>query len=155
MSQLAIAEAFTALPDTRRTAGQGDRQALCLALFTLSVTAGNRGFLAIGDWLGAYHDELVAMFAPPGLTLTVLQHNWAGTALRLDYRDYSACLSRFFGIQPLPLKPLPLTARCCEDLMRPSAMTPQYTQSGDYAGHGLYCRAGLDSRTLRSGVENE
>jgi hypothetical protein len=30
-------------------------------LFTLSVTAGNRGFLAIGDWLWAYHDELVAM----------------------------------------------------------------------------------------------
>lgn len=22
--------------------------------------------------------------------------------MRLDYRDYSACLSRFFGIQPLP-----------------------------------------------------
>jgi hypothetical protein len=55
MSQLVIVEAFTALPDTRHT------QALCLALFTLSVTAGNRGFLAIGDWLWAYHDELVAM----------------------------------------------------------------------------------------------
>ena len=55
MSQLVIVEAFTALPDTRHT------QALCLALFTLSVTAGNRGFLAIGDWLWAYDDELVAM----------------------------------------------------------------------------------------------
>jgi len=42
MSQLAIVEAFTALPDTRRTAGQPHTQALCLALFTLSVTAGNR-----------------------------------------------------------------------------------------------------------------
>jgi hypothetical protein len=51
MSQLVIVEAFTALPDTRHT------QALCLALFTLSVTAGNRGFLAIGDWLGTYHEE--------------------------------------------------------------------------------------------------
>jgi len=106
MSQLAIVEAFTALPDTRRTAGQGDTQALCLALSTLSVTAGNRGFLAVGDWLWAYHDELVAMFAPPGLRLTVLQHNSADTALRLDYRDYSACLSRFFGIQPLPSETL-------------------------------------------------
>jgi len=55
MSQLVIVEAFTAMPDTRHT------QALCLALFTLSVTAGNGGFLAIGDWLWAYHDELVAM----------------------------------------------------------------------------------------------
>ncbi len=51
MSQLVIVEAFTAMPDTRHT------QALCLALFTLSVTAGNPGFLAIGDWLWAYHDE--------------------------------------------------------------------------------------------------
>ena len=36
------------------------------------------------------------------MTLTVLEHNSADTALRLDYRDYSACLSRFLGIQPLP-----------------------------------------------------
>jgi hypothetical protein len=55
MSQLVIVEAFTALPDTRHT------QVLCLALFTLSVTAGNRGFLPIGDWLWAYYEELVAM----------------------------------------------------------------------------------------------
>ena len=40
--------------------------------------------------------------APPCVRLTLLQHNSADTALRLDYRDYSACLSRFFGIQPLP-----------------------------------------------------
>src|SRR4028119_2036323 len=40
--------------------------------------------------------------APPCVRLTVLQHNSADTALRLDYRDYSACLSRFLGIQPLP-----------------------------------------------------
>jgi hypothetical protein len=56
MSQLVIVEAFRALPDTRH-----HTQALCLALFTLSVTAGNRGFLAIGDWLWVYHEELVAM----------------------------------------------------------------------------------------------
>lgn len=35
------------------------------------------------------------------MRLTVLHHNSADTALRLDYRDYSACLSRFLGIQPL------------------------------------------------------
>ncbi len=53
MSQLAIVEAFADVPDTRRTAGQRHNQALCLALFTLAVAAGNRGFLAIGDWLKA------------------------------------------------------------------------------------------------------
>ena len=32
---------------------------LCLALFTLAVTAGNRGFLAIGDWLNSYRQDLL------------------------------------------------------------------------------------------------
>jgi hypothetical protein len=41
MSQLAIVEAFADLADTRRTAGQRHTQALCLALFTLAVAAGN------------------------------------------------------------------------------------------------------------------
>ena len=63
MSELTIIEAFADLPDTRRKAGQRHTQPLCLAL--LSVTAGNRRLLAIGDWLKAYHDELVALFAPP------------------------------------------------------------------------------------------
>lgn len=74
MSELAIVEAFADLPDSRRTAGQRHHQALCLALFTLAVVAGNRGFLAIGDWMRAYHEELVALFAPER-TLTVLQHD--------------------------------------------------------------------------------
>ena len=64
MSQLAIVEAFIDLPDTRRTAGQRHQQALCLALFTLAVTAGNRGFQAIGDWLKAYETELMELFEP-------------------------------------------------------------------------------------------
>ena len=49
MSKIAIVETFADLPDTRRTAGQCHHQALCLALFTLGVAAGNRGFLAIED----------------------------------------------------------------------------------------------------------
>jgi hypothetical protein len=59
MSQLAIVEAFANLPDTRRKAGQRHHQALCLALFTLAVAAGNRGFLAIGDWLNAHRSQNV------------------------------------------------------------------------------------------------
>ena len=101
MCELSIVEAFADLPDTRRGAGQRHTQALCLALFTLAVTAGNRGFLAIGDWLKSYHDELVVLFAPPKGRLPSYS-TIRRTLLRLDYRDYSACLSRFFGIQPLP-----------------------------------------------------
>lgn len=101
MPHLAIVSAFSDLPDTRRTAGQRHHQALCLALFTLAVTAGNRGFLAIGDWLKAYHDELVVLFAPSKGRLPSYS-TIRRTLLRLEYPVYSACLSRFFGIQPLP-----------------------------------------------------
>lgn len=101
MSQLAIVEAFVDLPDTRRTAGQRHSQALCLALFTLAVAAGNQGFLAIGDWLRAYHDELVALFTPRKGRLPSYS-TIRRALLRLDYPVYSACLSQFFGIQPLP-----------------------------------------------------
>lgn len=101
MSQLAIVEAFADLCDTRRTAGQRHEQALCLALFTLAVAAGNRGFLAIGDWLKAYQSELVALFQPPKDRLPSYS-TIRRALLRLDYREYSACLSQFFGIEPLP-----------------------------------------------------
>jgi DDE_Tnp_1-associated len=100
MPQLAIVDAFADLCDTRRTAGQRHQQALCLALFTLAVAAGNRGFLAIGDWLSAYHDELLALFQPPKNRLPSYS-TIRRALLRLDYREYSARLSRFFGIQPL------------------------------------------------------
>ncbi len=101
MSQLAIVSAFADLPDTRRTAGQRHNQALCLALFTLAVAAGNRGFLAIGDWLKAYHNELVALFQPAKGRLPSYS-TIRRTLLRMEDQIYSACLSQFFGIQPLP-----------------------------------------------------
>jgi hypothetical protein len=101
MSQLAIVEVFADLCDTRRTAGQRHQQALCLALFTLAVAAGNRGFLAIGDWLKAYQVELVALFQPPKDRLPSYS-TIRRALLRLDYREYAARLSRFFGIEPLP-----------------------------------------------------
>jgi hypothetical protein len=100
MSQLAIVEAFSALNDTRRGAGKRHEQALCLALFTLAVTAGNRGFQAIGDWLKAYQVELVELFQPPKGRLPSYS-TIRRALLRTEYPAYSACLSRFFGIQPL------------------------------------------------------
>jgi len=101
MSQPAIMEAFKDLPDPRRSAGQRHQQTLCLALFTLAVTAGNHGFLAIGDWIKAYADELLALFQPPKDRLPSYS-TIRRVLLNIDYAAYSACLARFFAIQPLP-----------------------------------------------------
>lgn len=101
MSEVAIMEAFQDLPDPRRTAGQRHAQTLCLALFTLAVAAGNRGFLAIGDWLKAYYDDLVRLFDPPKGRLPSYS-TIRRVLLNVDYEQYSACLARFFGIQPQP-----------------------------------------------------
>ncbi len=79
--------------------------ALCLALLTLAVTAGNQGFLAIGDWLNSYRSELMALFKPPQQRLPSYS-TLRRVLLKLDYADSSAALARFFGIQPLPGEPL-------------------------------------------------
>jgi DDE_Tnp_1-associated len=101
MSELSILDAFAELPDTRRTAGQRHTQSLCLALFTLAVAAGNRGFIAIGDWVKAYHDELVVLFKPPKDRLPSYS-TIRRALLRTEYARYGACLSQFFGIEPIP-----------------------------------------------------
>jgi len=64
MSTLAIVEAFRELPHLRRGAERCHDQALCLSLFTLAVSAGCRGFLAISDWLNSYRAELLELFSP-------------------------------------------------------------------------------------------
>lgn len=127
MSQLAIVEAFANLPDTRRSAGQRHNQAFCLALFTLAVVAGNRGFLAIGDWLKAYHDELVVLFAPPKGRLPSYS-TIRRTLLRVEYQIYSACLSRFFGIQPLSGETIATDGKVLRGRMKPSTMTQRWTR---------------------------
>lgn len=63
--RIEILEAFADIPDRRRTKGKRHQVPLCLALFTLAIVAGNRGFLAIGDWLESYRQELIALFKPP------------------------------------------------------------------------------------------
>lgn len=100
-AQLAILDAFADLPDVRKTSGKRHQMALCLALFTLAVTAGNRGFLAIGDWLQSYRRELIDLFQPPKQRLPSYS-TIRRVLLTLDYQAYSAALARFFGIDPLP-----------------------------------------------------
>ncbi|MCT7974579.1 transposase family protein [Laspinema olomoucense] len=97
MSQGAIVEAFAALDDCRRPAGMRHQQSLCLALFTRAVAAGNRGFIAIGDCLKAYPDELWELFKPekkPLPSYSTLRR----TLLRIAQQRYSACLSVFFEL---------------------------------------------------------
>lgn len=65
MSQLAILDAFAELQDPRRRAGQRHNLVLCLALFTQAIVAGNKGFLAIGDWIASYRDQLIDLLKPP------------------------------------------------------------------------------------------
>ena len=62
MQPAAILEAFANLLDRRRGAGQRHSLPLCLALFTLAVAAGNKGFMAIGDWIKAYRPDLIELF---------------------------------------------------------------------------------------------
>ena len=99
MTRLAIIDAFAGLPDSRRGAGRRHEQALCLALFTLAISAGCRGFLAISDWIESYHRELLELFNPPKGRLPSYS-TIRRVLLNLDYEAYSSCLARFFQIQP-------------------------------------------------------
>jgi hypothetical protein len=101
VKRLELLEAFSELPDSRKASGKRHEMALCLALFTLAVTAGNRGFLAIGDWLKCYRDELIALFKPPKEKLPSYS-TIRRVLIKLDYSAYSGALARFFGIEPLP-----------------------------------------------------
>ena len=101
MSQLAIVEAFIDLPDARRTAGLRHQQALCLALFTLAIAAGCRGFLAMGDWLKSYHQQLLELFKPDKDRLPSYS-TIRRVLLQTDEDRYAQCLSEFFGVTPQP-----------------------------------------------------
>ena len=99
MPEPAIMEAFAKLEDPRRRAGKRHQQRLCLALFTLAVVAGNQGFLAIGDWLKSYREQLLEWFKPPKQRLPSYS-TIRRVLLNVDYRDYSECLAAFFEIAP-------------------------------------------------------
>ena len=99
--RIEILEVFAGLPDPRRKRGKRHQGKLCLALFTLAVIAGNRGFLAIGDWLTCYQTELIDLFKPECNRLPSYS-TIRRCLLHLNYQDYAACLAKFFGIEPLP-----------------------------------------------------
>ncbi len=100
IERIEILEAFADLPDVRHASGKRHQMALCLALFTLAVAAGNRGFLAIGDWLKSYQSELLELFQPPKNRLPSYS-TIRRVLLNVDYQAYSSALARFFGITPV------------------------------------------------------
>ena len=108
MSEIAILEAFSGMPDHRRKQGTRHSLQLCLALFTLAVVAGNQGFLAIGDWLKSYSEELKELFE---VTRIPSYSTIRRTLLGLDYEDYSCRLANFFEIKPLAGETLALDGK--------------------------------------------
>ncbi|HEY9766932.1 MAG TPA: ISAs1 family transposase [Coleofasciculaceae cyanobacterium] len=105
MNKIAIIDAFSGIPDRRRKQGTRHSLQLCLALFTLAVAAGNQGFLAIGDWLKSYNEELKKLFKVNRIpSYSTIRRSLLG----LDYEDYSAKLANFFKIKPLPGETLAL-----------------------------------------------
>lgn len=97
--QIAIIEAFAGLEDPRRRAEQRHTLPLCLALFTLAITAGNKGFASYGDWISSYQDQLIDLFKPPKNRLPSYS-TIRRALLHLNYEEYSSSLARFFEVQP-------------------------------------------------------
>ena len=97
MNKVEILEAFANMPDMRRTQGKRHTVALCLAIFTLAVVAGNKGFLAIGDWVDSNRAGLSELFQVDRLpSYSTIRR----MLLHQDYKEYSARLAKFFGISP-------------------------------------------------------
>jgi hypothetical protein len=96
------------MPDHRRKQGTRHSLQLCLALFTLAVTAGNQGFLALGDWLKSYSEELKELFEVRRIpSYSTIRR----ALLNLDYEEYSARLASFFEIKPLAGETLALDGK--------------------------------------------
>ena len=115
MSEIAIIKAFSGMPDHRRKQGTRHSLELCLALLTLAVAAGNQGFLAIGDWLKSYREELKELFEVERIpSYSTIRR----TLLGLDYEDYSARLANFFEIKPLAGETLALDGKVLRGRIR-------------------------------------
>jgi hypothetical protein len=67
----------------------------------MAVVAGNRGFLAIDDWVKANAEALIELFdlekerLPSYSTLRRV-------LMQVDYQQYATCISQFLNVEPLP-----------------------------------------------------
>jgi len=82
---------------------------LCALLFTLAVPPVTKLYR---DWRldGAYQGQLIDLFEVEKET-TVLQHD--SMLLNLDYRVYSECLAKFFGIEPKSGETIAVDGKYC------------------------------------------
>ncbi len=108
MAEIALVSVFAGLPDRRRKQGRRHSLPLCLALFTLAVAAGNQGFLAIGDWLKSYKQQLKELFE---VDILPYYSTIRRALLSLDYKEYSARLAQFFEIEPISGETLALDGK--------------------------------------------
>ncbi len=108
MAEIALVGVFAGLPDRRRKQGKRHSLPLCLALFTLAVAAVNQGFLAIGDWLKSYKQQLKELF---GVNRLPSYSTIRRSLLSLDYKDYSARLAQFLEIEPISEETLALDGK--------------------------------------------
>ncbi|NJK58038.1 MAG: ISAs1 family transposase [Pleurocapsa sp. SU_5_0] len=108
MAEIALVSVLAGLPDRRRKQGRRHSLPLCLALFTLAVAAGNQGFLAIGDWLKSYKQQLKELFE---VDILPSYSTIRRALLYLDYKEYSARLAQFLEIEPISGETLALDGK--------------------------------------------
>jgi hypothetical protein len=139
VSQIEIIEAFAGLEDPRRSAGQRHTLPLCFALFTLAIAAGNKGFLAIGDWISSYREQLIDLLKPPKNRLTSYS-TVRRALLHIDYEQYSICLAKFFNIQPNPGETIALDGKVLKGSYQIENDNPNSdSHKRDYVGQFLHC----------------
>lgn len=139
MSQIAIIEAFAELEDPRRRAGQRHTLALCLALFTMAVAALNKGFLAIGDWILSYQDQLIDLLKPQKNRLPSYS-TVRRALLHIDFERYSACLALFFNVQPADGETIGLDGKVLKGSYQiENDNRSFYLSPRNYVSQRLYC----------------
>lgn len=66
----------------------------------MAVVAGNHGFLAIGDWLSSYREQLIEIFQPEKVWLPSYS-TIRRVLLNIDYVEYSKRSPAFFAVTPV------------------------------------------------------
>ena len=65
----------------------------------MAVAALNKGFLAIGDWISRYQEQLIDLFKPAKNRLPSYSRV-RRALLYVNYHQDSVCLAKFFNVQP-------------------------------------------------------
>jgi hypothetical protein len=121
MEEIAILKTFAGIKDSRRGQGKMHSLPLCLALFTLGVAAGNRGMIAIGDWILANYFPLAKLFKVS--RLPSYPTIWR-VLNKLDHHEFNQALASFFGASPQPLDTIALDGKALRGSYERNAVPP-------------------------------